>query len=185
MQHRSERKYLKDIRKGRPEACEEIVHKHYKAIYRFMAHLTNDKNLAEDLTQETFLSAWARIDQYKGQASMATWLHKIAYHKFIDSRRKLENHTNMLTRLKTDNPTRPQPTSPLGKLMADEHSRLLYEAIHKLAPSEYLVILLHYIQALTFREMAAVLDRPVGTVKWQTSRALKKLKTFLTGKVQS
>ncbi|MHC4260636.1 MAG: RNA polymerase sigma factor, partial [Planctomycetota bacterium] len=64
-----------------------------------------------------------------------------------------------------------------------EHSALLYEAMRRLESSEYIVIVLHYIQGLSFREMAKVLEEPVGTVKWQTSHALKRLKGFLTGRV--
>jgi DNA-directed RNA polymerase specialized sigma24 family protein len=68
--------------------------------------------------------------------------------------------------------------------MADEHSALLHEAIGKLEPSQYLLVILHYFQGLSFREMTRVLGRPTGTVKWQTGKVLKTLKTFLSGRVQ-
>ena len=148
-----------------------------------MAYLTGDKTLAEDLTQETFISAWTNIDRFEARASIGTWLHKIAYNKFIDSKRGLERRTASISGLGTPQPDVPAPSNPLYRLMADEHSRLLYEAIRKLASSEYIVILLHYIQGLSFRQMAKVLDVPVGTVKWQTSHALKRLKGFLTDRV--
>jgi RNA polymerase sigma-70 factor (ECF subfamily) len=148
-----------------------------------MAYLTGDAGLAEDLTQETFISAWAGIGCFKGRASLGTWLHRIAYHKFIDSKRNLERHAASMAGLRKQGREVPETLNPLYQLMADEHSRLLYEAIHRLESSEYIVIVLHYIQGLSFREMAKVLDEPVGTVKWQTSRALKRLKAFLTGRV--
>jgi RNA polymerase sigma-70 factor (ECF subfamily) len=148
-----------------------------------MAYLTGDAGLAEDLTQETFISAWAGIGRFKGRASLGTWLHRIAYHKFVDSRRNLEHYAASMAGLRKQRREVPETLNPLYQLMADEHSRLLYEAIHRLESSEYIVIVLHYIQGLSFREMAKVLDEPVGTVKWQTSRALKRLKAFLTGRV--
>lgn len=183
MRHRSKRQNLKDIRKGRREAWEAVISQNYKSIYRFMAYLTADVSLAEDLTQETFVSAWTNIDRFKGRASIGTWLHRIAYNKFIDARRNLKRRVASISGLGKPQPDVPETSNPLYRLMADEHSRLLYEAIRRLASPEYIVIVLHYIQGLSFRQMAKVLDVPVGTVKWQTSHALKRLKGFLTGRV--
>ena len=182
MRHRSKRQ-IKDIREGQREAWEAIICRNYKLIYRFLAYLTSDTSLAEDLTQETFVSAWANITRFKGRASLGTWLHRIAYNKFIDSRRSLERNTASMAGLQKAGRDVPETLNPLHRLMADEHSRLLYEAIHRLESFEYVAIVLHYIQGLSFREIAKVLDEPVGTVKWRTSRALKKLRTFLTGRV--
>lgn len=182
MRHRSKRQ-IKDIREGQREAWEAIICRNYKLIYRFLAYLTSDASLAEDLTQETFVSAWANITRFKGRASLGTWLHRIAYHKFVDSRRNSERHVASMSGLQQGQRDVPETLNPLYRLMADEHSRLLYEAIHRLESFEYVAIVLHYIQGLSFREMAKVLDEPVGTVKWRTSRALKKLRTFLIGRV--
>lgn len=148
-----------------------------------MAYLTADINLAEELTQETFASAWANIDQYRRTASFGTWLHQIAYRKFIDSRRKLQRDAALTAKLKQERTDATQTLDPLHRLTADEHTRLLYQALHSLRPSDYIVILLHYIQGLSFRQVAKVLDEPVGTIKWQNSRALKKLREYLTGRV--
>jgi len=114
---------------------------------------------------------------------LKTWLHRIAYRKFIDSKRTLQRRTVVMARLKQDNVGSVDTVNPLHRLMFDENLRLLYEAMHKLRTPEYMVIVLHYIQGLSYREMAHVLDESVGTIKWRTSRALKKLKTFLTGRI--
>ena len=75
------------MRAGHPEACAERVRGHYQAVYRLLVHLTRDVHQAEDLTQETFAAAWERIATFEGRATLATWLHRIAYTKFIDARR--------------------------------------------------------------------------------------------------
>lgn len=183
MRRRSERQNLKDIREGRREACEALVCQNYKSIYSFMVYLTSNASLAEDLTQETFAFAWANISRYKGRASLKTWLHQIAYHKFIDSQRKLKRHYALMSNLRRERHDAPETLNPLYRLVTDERSFLLYEAMRKLKSSEYIVIVLHYIQGLSFREMAKVIDEPVGTSKWRTSKALKKLKALLTGRI--
>ena len=183
MRHRAERRNLKRLREGQREACEALVCQHYSSIYRFMVYLTGDTHLAEELTQETFTSAWASIDSYKWLASLGTWLHQIAYHKFVDSRRRHQHNAALMDKLKQETSEVLETLNPLYRLTIDEHTRMLYEAMHKLEPSEYIAVVLHYIQGISFREMASVLGEPVGTVKWRTSKALVKLKEFLVGRV--
>ena len=148
-----------------------------------MAYLTHDTSLAEELTQETFASAWANIDSFRSRASLGTWLHRIAYRKFIDSTRRLKREVAMAQNIKPQNDTAPKSSNPLHRLTADENHRLLYQALRMLKSPDYTVLVLHYIQGLSYRQAAKVLDQPVGTVKWQTSRALKNLKSYLTNRV--
>ncbi len=148
-----------------------------------MAYLTRDTGLAEELTQETFASAWANIDSFKARSSFQTWLHTIAYRKFIDSKRSHRRDADLMAGLEVENDNATQDSNPLHRLSADENTRLLYEAMRSLKQAEYIAILLHYIQGLSFRQVAKVLNQPVGTVKWQTSRALKTLKQYLSGRV--
>ena len=148
-----------------------------------MAYLTRDTSLAEELTQETFASAWENIEHFRGRASIATWLHRIAYRKFIDSTRCLQRNAALMAGLKEENNNARYYSDPLHRLTDDEHTRLIYEAMRSLKQVEYIAILLHYIQGLSFRQVAKVLNLPVGTVKWQNSRALKTLRQYLSGRV--
>lgn len=165
------------------EFYKSTVCEHYESVYRFMLYLTGNKSLAEDLTQETFSSGWSSISNYRRKSSMRTWLHKIAYHKFIDSTRKSKRHNDLISELKNDGLNMHGIVDPLLEVMADENSKLLYEGIRTLKPKEYTVIILHYIQDLSFRQMAKVLGKSTGMVKWQTSYALKKLRKFLIDRI--
>lgn len=183
MRRRAERLNLKKLRQGQREACEALICHHYKSIYGFMIYLTGDTNLAEELTQETFASAWANIDSFKHLTSLGTWLHQIAYHKFVDSMRSAQSAAALMNKLKQEINEVSETLNPLYKLTTDEHTRMLYKAMHRLEYSEYITIVLHYIQGLSFREMAEVLEEPAGTVKWRTSTALRRLKGFLSRRV--
>ncbi|MHC4482584.1 MAG: RNA polymerase sigma factor [Planctomycetota bacterium] len=183
MGRRAERQNLRRLRERRREACEQLICQHYRSIYRFMAYLTRDVSLAEELTQETFASAWAGIDRFTGRAAFGTWLHQIAYRKFIDSRRRLQRDAALMAAWKESRNDAQETFDPLYQLTADENLSLLYEAMCKLESPEYAVIVLHYIQGLSFRQVAEVMGEPAGTVKWRTSRALKKLRQYLTGRV--
>lgn len=136
---------------------------------------------SEDLTQETFISAWANVDQFEGRASLKSWLHRIAYNKFLDSERSSKKRSNVTASLKKDDSN--EKFDPLHRITQDEHSRILFDAMHKLEQAEYAVIVLHYIQDFSYREMANILNEPVGTIKWRTNKALKKLREILTGRI--
>ena len=83
-----ERRLLEAVRVGSREAAEAVVHRHHAGVYRFLLHLTRDPDRAEDLTQETFTSAWRRLGGFAGRSGLGTWLHRIAFAKFVDAQRR-------------------------------------------------------------------------------------------------
>jgi RNA polymerase sigma-70 factor (ECF subfamily) len=172
----NEQRLVNHLRAGRPEACAELVRTHYAAVYRFLLHQTRDVHQAEDLTQETFTTAWEKIATFEGRATLATWLHRIAYTKFIDAQRAERRAVQVRARL-----VRPQATrsDPCDAMTADDEARRLYQALQELNAADRSVLVLHYLQGLSYREMATVLDEPAGTVKWRTSEALNRLRARL------
>ncbi len=180
---RQERQLLKAARAGTQEACAKLVRRHYAAIYRFLLHLSGEVNMAEDLTQETFAAAWASIDGFRGWASFSTWLHRIAHGKFVDAKRRAKSHQVATEQLRNSNGNSTGDPSPLDQVITKERSGRVYAAVQKLDGADLEVIVLHYFQGLSFRQMATVLAEPVGTVKWRTSQALGRLKTALDGRV--
>ena len=159
------------------------MRRHYKPIYRFLVHLAGDVNLAEDLTQDTFAAAWTSFSQMREPASFKAWLHRIAYRQFIDSRRRARRDVALAEKLKHETPPAAGSPNPLYALAAEQRLRQLYTAIGNLDEPKRLAIVLHYIQGLSLRETASVLDEPVGTTKWRVSQALRELKLSLGGEV--
>ena len=180
---RQERQLLKAARAGSQEACAELVRIHYDAIYRFLLHLGGQVGMAEDLTQETFAAAWASIDRFRGWASFSTWLHRIAHGKFVDAKRRAKSHQAATEQLRNSIGNSMGDPSPLEQVITKERSGRVYAAVQELDGADREVIVLHYFQGLSFRQMAAVLDEPTGTIKGRTSRALGRLKISLDGRV--
>jgi RNA polymerase sigma-70 factor (ECF subfamily) len=171
-----DRNLLKSLRAGCSEAAAELIRAHYQAVYRFLLHLTRDVPRAEDLTQETFVAAWEGIAAFQGRSTLATWLHRIAYTKFIDSQRSERRTATLYERVETMVST---PVDPLETAMAVDEARRLYRALDELDSTDRTPLVLHYLQGLSYREMATVLDEPTGTVKWRTSEALNALRILL------
>jgi RNA polymerase sigma-70 factor (ECF subfamily) len=177
----SEKHLAHRIAAGDREACVQLIQLHQAAIYRFLVHLAGDAHRAEDLVQDTFAAAWAAIDTFRGGSSLATWLHRIAYRKFADAlRRKPRIAFEPATAV---DDVRSAGPDPLEEVLAEEQSRRLYQALARLADTDRDVVVLHYLQGLSFADMAAVLDEPVGTAKWRTHQALARLKSLLEGRL--
>jgi len=172
-----DRRLARRIARGDEDACVELVRAHHRSIFAFLSHLCRNRQSAEDVTQETFAAAWAGIGTFNGTSSLATWLHRIAYRKFVDWRRRDRQPSEPAPRAPAGREGRHE--DPLDRLVADEESRRLWLAVAGLDDPARQTIVLHYIQGLSYREMAEVLDQPTGTVKWRTSQALAQLKALL------
>jgi RNA polymerase sigma-70 factor (ECF subfamily) len=170
---------LKRIQGGDRAACEEFVRMHYKPVYGLLFNLSRNTALAEDLTQETFAAAWRHIGEFDGRRPLGAWLYRIGYNKFLDwqrshTRRNSAEGSVHLAR------TAPHPTdNPVDRLLGSERARQLYDAIHRLDSAGRAVVVMHYLQGLSYREMAEVLGEPAGTVKWRVSETLARLRETL------
>jgi RNA polymerase sigma-70 factor, ECF subfamily len=173
---------LNRLRAGDSDACSSVVRGHYEKVYRFLFHLTRDVHRAEDLTQETFAAAWQRIAAFQGRSTLATWLHRIAYTKFIDGERTARREAT-LRELAISPPC--SPPDPLAIALADDEARRLYRALDELDAAARTLVVLHYLQGMSYSEMARVLDEPNGTVKWRTREAMNALRILLGDKDSS
>ncbi len=173
-----ERHLVRRICRGDRAACAELVRTQHAAVYRWLVHLCRGVHAAEDLVQETFACAWMKIRSFNAASTLATWLHRIAYCKFVDWHRRdrrlvARGRPGLIDGIDVD------AMGPVDRAISDERAHLVDRAVAALAPGDREVIALHYFQGLSFRAMAQVLGVPSGTAKWRTSVALERLRTML------
>lgn len=162
--------------KGPTDSYDEML-AHLVAQYEVILLRTcymylHDKALAEDATQETFLKAYKALHTFRGESSEKTWLMRIAMNTCRDMKRsawfRYMDRSVEIERL-------PLPTKTFEFMEADN----LTQAILKLPTKFNEVILLHYYQDMTVREIASVLDMPASTVQKRVKAACSKLKKML------
>lgn len=170
---------LELLRAQDPEACRALILRHHAPLYRFLAHLTHDARVAEELTAEVFAAAWKALPAFDGRSSLATWLHRIAYTKFIDSRRRESRHASRANGLAASGVQLVPARDPFAGLLLDESARGLREALAELPDSDRALVLMHYTQRLSYSDIAEVAGEPEGTIKWRMSRLLKTLREKL------
>lgn len=170
MRHWKDKWLVQRILSGDKAAGEQFVIEHYEAIFRFLRNLTGSKEDAEDLTQQTFLRAWEALPNFRGDSSLSTWLHSIAYREYTHWLRSQREFV------------------PLDEIvdMPDEQSNqnleavLLRWAIYRLDPEHREVFVLYYVQGFSVSEVAKIIGVPVGTVKSRLFFARQKLKELLS-----
>jgi RNA polymerase sigma-70 factor, ECF subfamily len=167
---------------GDREACVQLVREHHAPIYRLLVHLSRDTHRAEDLVQETFAAAWARMSGFGGASSLRTWLYRIAYRKFLDTQRRRGITSDAVAEIEFVRADAAMP-GPLDAAIADEEARRLHAALAELPADEREVVVMHYLQQMKFEEIAEVLDVPAGTLRWRKGRALESLRGLLGQKV--
>jgi RNA polymerase sigma-70 factor (ECF subfamily) len=163
---------LEAWREGDERAGRELFARHFDAIYRFFRSKVDD--LAEDLTQQTFLGAVKGKERYRGDASFRTYLYTIArnrlYSHIRDRQRRdavIEVGQASVADLGLGSPTR--------QIAQREEQRLLLMAMRHLPLEMQVALELHYWEGLSVREIAIVIETPEGTIKRRLQRARQRL----------
>lgn len=154
-------------------AFEQLLRRHQGMVRAQLRRLTRgDEAAADDLAQETFLIAWKRLDQFRGDAKFSTWLYRIAYTCFLQLYRK--NARAVDAKDDADAELMSAPASTVDLQMDIER------AMRRLSAAEQ-AVLLHCVQlGLSHDEAAYVLAMPLGTVKTHATRGKAKLQSLLS-----
>lgn len=157
------------IHQGQKEAHDRFVRTHYESLLRFALCLTRKQADAEDLTQQAFLRAIQKIDRFKGDSSLKTWLHAILFREFTRWRRSIRR----VVTLRKDQPLDRCPFDQLRE------AQVLLNALETLDPLHRAAFVLHEVQGFDVSEVAIALDIPEGTVKSRLHHARSRLRTKL------
>jgi RNA polymerase sigma-70 factor (ECF subfamily) len=148
---------------------------HVDRVYRLAFRLAGDSDLAQDFTQETFIRAFDRLGQYRGDASLATWLHTIATSVSLNGMRSV---TRLRARSTTLDDAGELPANTQRIAPHDLRERL-HTAIDALSVKLRPVFVMHDVEGFTHDEISTTLGIPVGTSKARLFDARAKLRAAL------
>ena len=145
-------------------AFEELVRSYQVHVWRFLKHLLGDVDLVEDLTQETFIRVYRRLDSFRFQAKFSTWVFQVARNVAVDSLRSQARQRRVVDALE------PPPSTP------DAASRVeVAAAIASLTPKLREAFVLVEAHGMTYREAGRILGVAEGTVKSRVFHARERL----------
>lgn len=148
--------------------------RHVDRVFRLAYRMAGDEALAQDITQDTFIRAFDRIDGFRGASSLSTWLYAIANSVALNALRKVKR----LRAREAGLDEGAEIGAPDRRAEPDLKDRLR-EAIDELPVKYRNVFVLHDVEGFTHVEIAGMLGIEVGTSKAQLSRARAKLRTAL------
>jgi RNA polymerase sigma-70 factor, ECF subfamily len=168
------------------ENLSQIVQFHQRRIYRVIYLFVRDGDVADTLTQECFLRAFAKRASFRGECRLETWLLRIAVNLARDHARnrrasfwrKLIGLDGIASASDWQEPRDHNP-SPERTLLAREQLDAVWSALSDLSPQQREIFLLRFGEEMSLAEVASLLGLQVGSVKAQLSRAIAKLRGML------
>jgi RNA polymerase sigma-70 factor (ECF subfamily) len=164
---------------GSREAFDELVRRHQSAIITLARVLTGGRGDADDLAQEVFVRAWRNLGGFRGDSTFRTWLHRVAINVIRTSQMRRGRLARLFVVRGHDQETA-DPASGEEPVDATLARRQLIDRALAALPEELRVaVTLRDMQGLEYREIAAALDVPIGTVESRIFRARQRLRPLL------
>jgi RNA polymerase sigma-70 factor (ECF subfamily) len=174
-------------REGDTEAFGELVHRYEGRIFRLAQHVTQNREDAEDVLQETFMKAYEHLDQFKGDSKFYTWIVRIAVNQALMKlrRRKTDKSVSLDETIDTGEDMVVREIAAWGEdpeqqLSREELGGILDTAIQSLEPLYRSVFVLRDIEEISTEETAEMLGLSVPAVKSRLLRARLQLREKLT-----
>lgn len=182
----SDEDLLLRLRRGQREAFGILVRRYQGEMFGYLKRYLGNRDLAEDVFQNTFLQLYVKIKHYEPGRPARPWLYAIATNQAIDAMRRAGRHQavsldaerdesnagelpQLLATLETQGPT------SLEQMQTSERAQMIRGTVDQLPEPFRQVLILAYYQSMKYRDIAEILGIPVGTVKSRLHAALIKL----------
>lgn len=170
--------------KENPEAFGEIVKRWERKIFALCFGMLSREEDARDAAQETFISAYRNLANFRGEAKVSSWLHRIAVNQCLTKQRRSKVRAESYLEDETSNGNEasfatPSHLSPSRTTEQNERLKLVRQAVNALPEDLREVIVMKEFNEMTFQEISESLDVPLSTVKSRVYTALKQLRMKL------
>ncbi len=183
-----------DLKAGSEEAFSLLIAQYHQPLYSLIARSINDPADASDITQEVFIKVFRSIRGFNGDASLRTWLYRIALHEASNQRRWWSRHKRQEITIDSTYESEAnddgdslclsatladQRDSPYDHAVQSQSRERLEEALRQLPEAYRTVVVLREIEGFAYEEIAEILDLQLGTVKSRLTRGRAALRSLL------
>lgn len=175
---KDQEKIIARARRGDADAFEQLVVAYRDQVFRLALRMCGSEADADEVAQEAFLSAWKALPNFRGESQFSTWLYQLTTHAAIDlmRREKRQIAADDITEVSAADPG----PSPQQQAERSETRQAVRDAMGQLSPEYRQIVVLRFLQELSYEEIGAVLKLPSGTVKSRLNRAKAQLKEILS-----
>jgi len=186
-----DRDLVRDLASGDParqrQALGLLYERHAGRVYNTAYRVLGSAADAQDVTQEVFLHVADRIGSFRGDASLTSWVYRVTVNLAIDARRRRARRPMLASSRGEPEPdlgeprpgVAPRPGEPSDSLERTEGDARVRDALDRLSPKLRAVVVLRYLEGLSYEDLADVLQLSMGTVKSRLSRAHTALERLL------
>jgi len=170
---------------GDTQSFEELVSRYRDRVYARAFSIMRNEDLAIGLSQNAWIKAWQRLEQFHGDASFVTWLNRIITNLCLDElRRQKRLKTDSIEEIQEDtgpveNRMEIRDFDPIAKLNQQELRERIDDAMDKLSVNHRTVLLLYEYEQLEYKQIADQMDTTIGTVMSRLFYARKKMASLL------
>lgn len=181
-----EKRLVKRAQRGDTAAFEELVTAHEARIYSLCLRMTGNREDAYDLTQESFLKIWRKLDSFNQDASFGTWAYRLASNTCIDFLRKEKKRRDVPLFSEDDNGEETQLLLPDQRydpeaiVQQRDLQASLEAALESLEPQYRQILTLRELCGLSYSEIGSQLQLKEGTVKSRLARAREQVRKFIS-----
>jgi RNA polymerase sigma-70 factor (ECF subfamily) len=172
----SDQALVSEIRSGSSVAFERLMRRYERLVFRVAYGFTRDAASAMDVTQETFLKIYSRLESWRGEGELKNWIARVAAHEGMNWKRSQRRHpTHELDEAVFLEPDL-QQEDPLVEREAHD---ALHRSLSSLNPRQQLALVLRYFQGASTREISGALECSEGTARNILFRGLRKLRAVM------
>ena len=174
---------IERAQRGDRDAVNQLVTKYQARAYQYAYRLTGNQDDASDLVAEAFVRVYTALPRFRKDSQFTTWLFRIVTNCFLDAKKKAARKpTDQLEDAWVDadaNSTIVEQESPIEASERAEREQIMQQAIEKLPEYQRAMIVMFHVENLSYEDIAATLDLPIGTVKSRLNRARLALREIL------
>ncbi len=179
---KDEQALVKACKQGDRKALGELIKRFQKNVYATALRMLKDPVEAEECTQDIFLKIIKKIRTFRGDSKLSTWIYRIAVHTCINRLKASKRRNKKTESTEISLPQSMKDPSPGPEALAEKHHLLkkVQEELNSLSDDQRTILILGDIEGLDYKEIAEILQIPLGTAKSRLHRARCALRDKLT-----
>ena len=165
----------------RHKAFTLLVNQYSEKIYWVVRHIVGGHEDADDVVQNTFVKLWNKMDDFRGDSKLSTWIHRVAVNEALDFLRKEKKHKDNLADTTLDSSAVSGSISSFNDAYfdGDEIDKLLREIIDTLPDAQRTVFCMKYYDNMQYKEISEILGTSEGALKASYHIAVKKISQYV------
>ncbi|MGA9271673.1 MAG: RNA polymerase sigma factor [Lutimonas sp.] len=175
MEAKADQIYIDRVLQGDSNAFAFLINRYKDMVFTLALKIVKSREDAEEVAQDSFLKAYQKLEQFKGQSKFSTWLYTIAYRSALTKVRKKKLETTDIDSYVLDNHKDGQDFPQLEAIKNGEQQKYVKEAIDNLGQVDSLLITLFYLHDNSIEEIQEITQMSQSNVKVRLFRARKKL----------